>query len=126
MTKNPHTELINNILLDIGSTNYCRVWKNHTGGAVPIGALKVMHSLYGDMIPYHELMRYTIQFGLKGSSDIIGIHMNTGKFLAIEGKTGKAKQSKQQLAFEKMINYFNGEYKVIRPEGSALKWIESL
>jgi len=50
-----------------------------------------------------------ISFGLKGSSDIIGI-IKPGKFLAIEVKTGAAVQSKQQLAFAKMVTIMGGVY----------------
>ena len=45
--------------------------------------------------------KYT--FGLKGSSDIIGILPN-GRFLAIEVKYGKNKPSEDQVAFIKNIN----------------------
>jgi len=52
-------------------------------------------------------------YGLPGSADI-GIQPITGRFLALEIKTGSAKQNKQQLAFEKAVLKRNGIYKVIR------------
>lgn len=53
-------------------------------------------------------------YGLPGSSDILGIQPITGKFLALEIKTGNAKQNKQQIAFEKAVLKRNGIYKVVR------------
>jgi hypothetical protein len=103
--KNPHSELVNKILLEIGATEYCRVWKNHTGLATPIGRSQPMH------------------FGLPGSADIIGILKN-GKFLAIECKTGAAKQSKKQIKFEKMIRTFCGVYLLVRESDSVLPLIQ--
>jgi hypothetical protein len=53
-----------------------------------------------------------IRFGLKGSSDIIGIYK--GRFLGIEVKTGNARQSKDQKRFQAMIDKMGGIYVVIR------------
>ena len=53
-----------------------------------------------------------IRFGLKGSSDIIGIYK--GRFLAVEIKTGNAVQSDQQKKFQKMVCKLGGIYVVIR------------
>lgn len=73
------------------TTVYSRVWANNTG-----------------MIKTEDRV---VRFGLKGSSDIIGIYK--GLFLGIEVKTGNAKQSKFQLNFEKMICAQGGIYVII-------------
>jgi hypothetical protein len=62
-----------------------------------------------------------IKYGLVGSADILGILGPFGRFLAIEIKTGNAKQSKQQHAFEKMIISRGGLYFVYRSTEEALK-----
>jgi hypothetical protein len=64
-----------------------------------------------------------ISFGLKGSADIIGIIKPHGRFLAIEVKTGAAKQTAEQLAFEKMVIKFGGVYIVARSVDDVLKAI---
>ena len=69
---------------------YCRVWPNNTG---------VGRDMSGERI---------IRFGLKGSSDIIGIYK--GLFLGIEVKTGNAVQSKDQKNFHSMIKNMGGIY----------------
>jgi len=53
------------------------------------------------------------RWGLKGSSDILGI-LPDGMFLAIEIKTGKAVQSKHQVAFMNRVRKSNGMYMVVR------------
>lgn len=85
-----HQFVVKSILLDM-TTAYSRVWANNTG-----------------MIKTEDRV---VRFGLKGSSDIIGIYK--GLFLGIEVKTGNAKQSKFQLNFEKMICAQGGIYVLI-------------
>lgn len=55
-----------------------------------------------------------ISFGLPGSSDLLGIISPHGKILCIEVKTGNARQSKQQKAFQNMVIKFGGIYVVAR------------
>ena len=73
------------------TTDYSRVWANNTG-----------------MIKTDDRV---VKFGLKGSSDIIGIYK--GIFLGIEVKTGNAKQSKFQINFQKMVEKMGGIYVLI-------------
>jgi len=63
------------------------------------------------------------KYGLKGSSDIIGI-LNNGKFLAIEIKTGEASQSTEQKNFAAMIQKFNGHYFVCRSVEDAINFVK--
>lgn len=88
-----HEALLKKVLLKLSSAGYF-VYKNNTG------AIKAND-------------RYQA-YGLPGSADILGIQPITGRFLALEIKTGSAKQNKQQLAFEKAVLKRNGIYKVIR------------
>lgn len=88
-----HEALLKKVLLTLSSHGYF-VYKNNTG------AIKTND-------------RYQA-YGLPGSADILGIQPITGRFLALEIKTGNAKQNKQQLAFEKAVIKRNGIYKVIR------------
>lgn len=71
-----------------------RVWSNNTGSVIT-----------------RDNRRVT--FGLKGSADIIGID-DQGKFVAIEIKTGNAKQSPAQKAFEVMVKIRGGRYYLIK------------
>lgn len=85
-----HQYIVKNILLAM-TTKYSRVWANNTG-----------------MIKTDDRV---VRFGLKGSSDIIGIYK--GLFLGIEVKTGNAVQNKFQKNFEKMICQMGGIYVLI-------------
>lgn len=66
-----------------------------------------------------------VKFGLKGSADILGI-TSDGRFLAIEVKTGSARQSPHQLAFEGMIKMYGGRYRVIHTAEEACQYLDSL
>ena len=82
-----HQKVVKLCLLKMTS-KFCRVWANNTG-----------------MIKTEDRV---VRFGLKGSSDIIGIYK--GLFLGIEVKTGNAVQSKDQKFFEGMITDMGGIY----------------
>ena len=75
-----HQNVVKKTLMAMSSP-HCRVWANNTG-----------------MIKTEDRV---VRFGLKGSSDIIGIYKSY--FLAIEVKTGNAKQNKFQKNFEEMV-----------------------
>ena len=64
-----------------------------------------------------------ISFGLPGSPDLIGILIN-GRFLAIEVKTGNARQSNVQKNFQKMIEKFGGTYILARSVRDAVLGVE--
>lgn len=53
------------------------------------------------------------KYGFAGMADISGIH-HSGKRIEIEVKTGKAKQSKEQISFQQMIEKHNGIYILAR------------
>lgn len=76
------------------TSEHCRVWANNTGVGMDMNCERI------------------IRFGLKGSSDIIGLYR--GVFLGIEVKTGNAKQSKFQINFQKMVDKIGGLYVVCR------------
>jgi hypothetical protein len=89
-----HEKLVRDILVTFGSGHGLRIWKNNTG------AVKIDDRF--------------LSFGLKGSADILGIIGGQGKFLAIEVKTGRGRQTKEQKAFQKMIETHGGLYILAR------------
>lgn len=58
--------------------------------------------------------RRIISYGLKGSSDIIAIVSPVGVFLGVEIKTGKGRQSPDQLRFEAAVDRVGAAYATIR------------
>lgn len=102
MQKNPHSELVNECLLALGSLPNIRIWKNATG---------VAQTMNGSVI----------RFGLTGSPDLIGIIKGSGKFLGVECKTGQAVQTRAQKNFESMVKSFGGVYIVARDVKGLLK-----
>lgn len=72
-------------------------WRNNSGSYQPEGS-----------------NRYVV-FGLKGSSDILGIVRGTGKLLACEAKTETGKLSPAQEHFLSEIKRRGGVACVIRP-----------
>ncbi|HUS87837.1 MAG TPA: hypothetical protein VMW91_00460 [Desulfosporosinus sp.] len=101
-----HSALVNETLTLLGVRPDIRIWKNATGTSL---------SAAGSFI----------RFGLKGSADILGI-TSDGRFIAIECKTGNAKQSKFQRAFESMILKMGGRYILCRSADETLEKIKSL
>lgn len=86
---NPHSILVNQVLLEIGSRKDLMVWKNATGVT--------------------KIDDRVIRYGLPGSPDIIGI-LAGGRFLGLEIKTGSARQSPQQKFFQKRFESLGGIY----------------
>lgn len=89
-----HSQLVNAILTAHGHRDDCRIWKNHTGLA---------YTKAGNAVRY----------GLPGSADILGLHC-TGKFIAIECKTGTGRLSEKQQKFKNMVTALNGMYVLAR------------
>lgn len=102
-----HARVVAEVLATCGARTDCRIWPNNSG---------VGRGLNHDGV---------IHFGLKGSADILGIVCG-GFFLAIEVKTGGARQTKQQLAFEEMIGGFGGYYLVVHSGEDAKAKLDSL
>lgn len=106
MENKTHGDVVNEIVLAIGSLPYARVWKNASGVATGFSGNK-------------------IRFGLVGSPDIIGIlNVNgLGLFLGLEVKVGRDKQSVYQINFEKMVKSFGGLYFVCHSKSDALAFV---
>ena len=92
-SKNPHTELTNQIIKKYDNSPYLYLWKNNTGSA--------------------KIGQRFVSFGKKGSPDIIGFAAD-GRFVAIECKTGTGKLDATQLAFALQARRFNCIYIVAR------------
>ena len=92
---NPHTALVNSLLLALGSRpDLGKFWKQNTG------AFRTEQGAY-------------IRYGLVGAADISGVLVG-GTRCEIECKTGTGKQSEAQKNFQAMIQEYNGVYIVAR------------
>lgn len=103
--KNPHTQLVKEVLDALAFRTDCCVWKNNSGEGKLNG-------------------RY-VTFGKKGTSDIIGF-TSDGFFLALECKTGNATQTKEQKEFQAIVEGFGARYLVVRSAFEAYSYIEAL
>ncbi len=83
------------ILAEFGALPWLRVWRNNTGA---------LTDQRGQLITY----------GLKGSADILGLIAPDGRFLAIEVKNERGKQSPAQIAFGEMVEKMGGIYILAR------------
>lgn len=63
-----------------------------------------------------------VRFGLPGSADIIGVHK--GRFIAIEVKSERGRQSENQREFEKYITDNGGVYILAKSIDDALNGIK--
>lgn len=91
-----HTNLIKKCLLELCKIPKTRAWQSDTG---------IARSMDGQRI---------IKFGLKGSSDIIGV--SNGRMICLEIKIGKDKQRPEQVAFQSMIEMCDGFYFIVKDE----------
>ncbi len=66
-----------------------------------------------------------VRYGIKGGADLIGLMAPFGRFLAIEVKTGRAKQSPQQKSFENIVTSRGGLYLVSRSVESVIVSLHS-
>lgn len=66
-----------------------------------------------------------VRFGLKGSSDILGIYRG-GYILAIEVKTGRGRQTVYQQRFQAMIERFGGRYVIVASAEECEAWLDSI
>jgi hypothetical protein len=108
MVTSQHNLEVSRILRDLGQIpDLVRAWRNETGMAISID------------------LKRKISYGLKGSADILGL-LHNGRFLAIEVKTGKAVQSKQQKNFQSMVEKFGGIYLIAREETDIKKRVETM
>ena len=93
-----------------------RVWNNETGVAFSIpNVRKLIDAVWTfdiDNIKQAIKMLVRINYGKKGSADIIGITDN-GIHIEIEIKTGKAVQTKLQKNWQRMILSKGGIYIVV-------------
>ena len=88
------TDLVNSILLEFGARPDLRIWRQNTGAArTSRGAL--------------------VRFGIPGQADISGI-LSGGRRIEIECKTKTGRQTKEQKAWQAMIERFGGLYVLAR------------
>lgn len=111
---NEETKLMRLIMVALTQAD-CLVFRNETAGAY-VG--RVIHK-DARIVTLQNAMLMT--FGLcVGSSDIIGIHKPTGRFLAVEVKTKTGRASKEQINFIEQVRAANGIAGLARSVQEAL------
>ncbi|MBI2603232.1 MAG: hypothetical protein HYW48_09255 [Deltaproteobacteria bacterium] len=103
MSAAEHNRLTRRIVATLNSMPDCFAWKNETGASMRRGR--------------------TYFYGLKGSSDIVGLV--DGFFFALEVKTGSGRQKSDQRHFEDRVNACGGLYGVVRSVDEALGLLHS-
>lgn len=90
----------------------CLLWRNEIG-----------HNTHW---PDGRKREHPIEYGVcnPGGADLIGCY--GPRFLAVETKTARGKQSPEQIEFERWITARRGVYAVVRSEGEARVLLERL
>lgn len=88
----------NDILRTFGTVPWCRLWRQNTG--------------VGRYVDRSGRAR-TVQYGEPGQADLIGI-LRGGRWIEIECKSPKGRQSPEQRAREQTIRKFGGVYILAR------------
>lgn len=86
------------ILIAFGATPYMRLWRNNSGLLFAPG-------------PGNTMRR--IRASVEGAPDLIGL-LRGGRFLGVECKAERGRQSPAQVAFQKMIEAMGGVYILAR------------
>ena len=107
--------LMDQLLLQVGGSPGIRLFRVNSGTA---------KSFYGDRI---------VRLAPKGTADLIGIveipcscnRQNRGIFLAIEAKAGRGRQTKEQAAFQRMVDKLGGIYVLARSVEDVFSCLEA-
>lgn len=111
---NPETRIQRHIMLALSNAD-CIVWRNETG---QFWAGKTLHKAQDQVTLGGARM---VPCGLcKGSSDLVGIHKPSGRFIAVEVKTPQGRPTKEQLAFIHAVNNAGGIAGIARSPEEAL------
>jgi hypothetical protein len=111
---NAETALQHRIMLALSEAG-CIMWRNNTGQAWN-GRLLLQQP--GSVTLANAL---PIKYGLcVGSSDLIGIHRATGRFVAVEIKTPKGRASTEQQRFINAVLTAGGIAGIVRSPAEAL------
>ena len=101
-----HRNLKNEVRLALGRREDVVMWNNESGVA-----------RYGAQ---------TVRYGVgKGGSDLIGVIKPSGRFIALEVKTGKARLTKEQKLFLALVRKFGGHAAVVGNVDDANREVDS-
>jgi len=101
----PHTVLVSEIRLALGHEPDLLLWPVQPGGV-------------------HDVTGRPMRTGPVGMSDLIGILAPHGTWICLEAKTGRAKQTRNQVLWMDLIRSHGGVYAVVRSVDDAKKVIE--
>lgn len=100
----PETKIVHDCMLVL-QTHHIFAWRNNTGATWMNGR--------------------PVFYGLKGSSDIIGL-LPDGRFLAVEVKSSGGKQSDSQKSFERGVVNNHGVYLLVHTAGELNDKLQTL
>ncbi len=116
-------QIQNKILREYATRSDMRLWRGSTGKAVPLAYVRSIANAVKSM-DYRTAERLlmsppVLSFGLTGQADLSGIlgdgfHPSAGTRIEIEVKSETGRQSKEQAAFQGMIERFGGLYVLAR------------
>lgn len=102
------SDVLRSLRLELGQRDDLVFWRNNVGlawyrkgGGQPVRCIRCGSTF--------SLQETPVRYGLCiGSSDLIGIHMPSGRFVAVEGKFGKGKLSPEQARFLALVERSGG------------------
>lgn len=98
-------QIMNDILREFGTRPGLRVWRQNCGAA--------------------RVGTRVIRFGVPGQADLTGI-LPDGRRLEIEVKSATGRQTPEQVAFQNMIERFNGIYILARSTNDVRQRLAAL
>lgn len=84
--------------------------------------------LFRNNVGLAERGQRKIRFGVggPGGADLIGVRCRDGRFLAVEIKTPKGRQTDEQVRFQQLVTRTGGIYVVLRSVEEARQWLATI
>lgn len=124
------TALTNELLMAVSKKFEGRIvlWRNNSGAgvgwSVAISACRLIRS--GKIKEGLGLMSRPVFFGLKGSSDLIGLISPSGTFIGIEVKAGGDTINEDQESFGHLVGSNGGIYLICRDVADTIARLKEI
>ena len=107
----PESVILAKVHQALAATGRVVLWRNQTGALPAVG---------------RGGRTYPVRFGLGvGGADLVGLLRPSGRFIALEVKAERGRQSTEQIAWSRAVEGAGGFYRVVRSPEEALEALDA-
>ncbi len=120
------SEFLRSLRLELGKRDDAVFWRNNVGLAWQRagGGKPIICNRCSLVI---DLKERPVHYGLAvGSSDLVGVHIPSGRFLAVEGKAGRGALTPEQKRFIELVRRCGGVALEARESDDVTRVLEGL